>query len=290
MSGALTCTDGITDEEPCLWCGEPRSVALFEMWDHGHAFMLDTCCEGALAEISEGIADDPAWGRALLQRLGAEAYAGHRLRRVADDGAGTLLLDYRLQIRPVPIPLARTFVARHHAHCGPPTVTRYAFGAYNAGLLLGVAMVGNPVAPALNDRGILEVNRLCIRRDVARVLAWNACSALYARCAQETERRGFGHIITYTRQDEHGTRLVAAGWTREAVVRGRGWHSARRPRGNGNAFVDKTRWGRALRPKPAQQPTRNYAHPAPVPNWLRAGELDLCYADANGFLDGQNCP
>lgn len=269
MSGALACTDGIMDEEPCIWCGEPRSVALFEIWDHGHEFMLDACCEGALEEISAGIIEDPAWGRALLQRLGAEAYAGHRLRRVADDGAGTLLLDYRLEVRPVPIPLARTFVARHHAHCGPPTVSRYSFGAYNAGLLLGVAMAGNPVAPALNGRGILEVNRLCIRRDVARVLAWNACSMLYSQSAREAERRGFRHIISYVRSDEDGTSVRAAGWIPEAVVRGRGWHSARRARGNGNAWTDKTRWGRALHPKSARVSSPPAAaDPTPSPEWM----------------------
>lgn len=256
-------------EEPCSWCGEPRRVALFEMWGHGHEFMLDTCCPAALEEVSAGMADDPAWGCDLLRHLGAEAYAGHRLRRVTDDGAGTLLLDFRLQVRPVALTAARAFVARHHAHCNPPAVMRYGFAVHNAGLLLGVAMVGNPVAPALCGRGILEVNRLCVRRDVARVLAWNACSMLYGRCAQEAERRGFRRIVTYIREDEDGTSLVAAGWKPEAVVRGRGWHSARRARGSANAWIDKVRWGRALRPRPAQPalpPTP--ASAASLPEWM----------------------
>lgn len=254
MSAALACAGTVPDEEPCPWCGGTRTVELFEMWEHGHEFMLDTCCPAALEEISAGIAEDPAWGRDLLRRLGAEAYVGHRLRRVADDGVGGLLLDYRLQIRPVAFAAARAFVARHHAHCNPPVVMRYGYAILNAGLLLGVAMVGNPVARALCGRGILEVNRLCVRRDVARALARNACSMLYGRCAQEAERRGFSHIVTYTRQDEDGGSLVAAGWLQESVVRGRGWHSARRARGNANAWIDKVRWGRALRPKLPRPP------------------------------------
>lgn len=151
-------------------------------------------------------------------------------------------------------------------------------------------MVGNPVAPALNGRGILEVNRLCVRRDVTRVLAWNACSSLYGRCAQEAERRGFSRIVTYTKEDEDGTSLVAAGWTREAVVRGRGWHSTRRSRSNGNAWVDKVRWGRVLQPKPSKRPMSNPAPPAPVPDWLRADASDLCYTYAIGFLAGEGRP
>lgn len=191
MSAALACAETVPDEETCPWCGGTRIVELFEMWDHGHEFMLDTCCLAALEEICAGIAEDPAWGRDLLRRLGAEAHAGHRLRRVADDGAGALLLDYHLQVRPVAFAAAWAFVARHHSHCNPPVAMRNGFAVQNGGLLLGVATVGNPVARALCGRGILEVNRLCVRRDVARALAWNACSMLYGRCAQEAERRGF---------------------------------------------------------------------------------------------------
>lgn len=269
MSAASTCTEAAAAGEPCFWCGEPRAVALFEVWEHGHEFVLDTCCGAALEEVCAGIAEDPAWGRDLLRRLGAEAYTGHRLRRVADDGAGALLLDYRLQIRPVTFAVARAFVARHHSHCNPPVAWRFGFGIANGGLLLGVAMACNPVARALNGRGVVEVNRLCIRRDIPRVLAWNACSTLYGRCAREAERLGFARIITYTREDEDGTSLRAAGWTPEARVRGQGWHGARRRRSDRNAHVDKVRWGKALRPKPV----RPSAPPAPapmdtVPEWM----------------------
>jgi hypothetical protein len=45
--------------------------------------------------------------------------------------------------------------------------------------LIGVVTVGNPVAPALNDRGIVELDRLCIRLDLDPMLPWNCCSKLY---------------------------------------------------------------------------------------------------------------
>ena len=53
-------------------------------------------------------------------------------------------------------------------------------------------------------------------------------------------------IITYTRVDEAGTSLRAAGWTQEGRVRGRGWHSERRARSNTNSWIDKIRWSREL--------------------------------------------
>jgi hypothetical protein len=124
---------------------------------------------------------------------------------------------------------------------------------------LGVVMAGNPVARAFMGRGIVEVNRLCIRRDLPRALAWNCASLLYGAAAREAERRGFGRIITYTRADESGVSLVAAGWEQEAVVRGRGWHSASRARSNTNAFIDKVRWSRTLKqraPPPAARKQR----------------------------------
>jgi hypothetical protein len=56
-------------------------------------------------------------------------------------------------------------------------------------------------------------------------------------------------IITYTREDEPGTLLRAAGWKQEGKIRGRGWHSARRVRSNTNSWIDKVRWSKALRTK-----------------------------------------
>ena len=111
--------------------------------------------------------------------------------------------------------------------------------------------MGNPVAPALNGRGIIEVNRLCIRGGLNPMLRWNCCSKLYAHAAGEAERRGFKRIITYIRADEEGASLRAAGWKSEGPAGGRGWHSARRACSNLNAWIAKERWSRNLHPKPA---------------------------------------
>ena len=156
---------------------------------------------------------------------GRESCCGNSTSRTSRDNgsdvwpttvAAGVVLDWQLQHRPVSFPVARSFVRRHHAHCNPPVTWRFGQSVFNGHTMLGVIMVGNPVAPALNGRGILEVNRLCIRRDLPRALAWNAASMLYGWGAREAERRGWTHIVTYTRADEDGTSLRAAGWVQES--------------------------------------------------------------------------
>lgn len=237
----------------CLFCGEPERVALHEAWtDHG--FLLDTCCEGLLQQVGWDMEQDPAWARELLRQLGAEEMLGHRLRRVASDGCCGFVLDWQLRTGPLAFRTARAFVGAHHAHCGPPIVARFSGGVWNGWTLIGVATVGNPVARALCGRGILEVNRLCIRRDLPSALRWNAASMLLGWCGAEAGRQGWRHLVTYTvAQEEKGTSLRAAGWQEEARVRGRSWHGGRRARSNTNAFADKIRWGKP--PTPARQRT-----------------------------------
>ena len=239
----------------CFWCGEPEVLEISDIWVGGE-YVLHTCCAGLLERISADMADDPAWGRDLLRRLGAELLTGQRLRRVCDDTGTVTLLDFKLQVRPISFRDAAQFVAKHHAHCGPPLMHRFSLGVWNGRwLLMGVVIVGSPVARALMGRNLVEATRVCVRRDTEPMLRDGCCSKLYAAAAQGAERAGYCKIITYLRADEDGASVRAAGWVKEADVRGRGWHSAHRPRGDGNnAFIDKARWSRTLRPKPIVPP------------------------------------
>jgi len=231
---------------PCLFCGQPERVEILEVWDH--EWMFETCCEGLHEQLALEMAEDPEWARRFLRTLDLEVLCGRKLRRVTDDGGCGLILDWALEIGEIDRASAKRFIAQHHAHCRVPVAWRFHTGIYNGRTLLGVAVVGNPVAPALNSRGILEVNRLCVRRDTAAALRWNAASMLYGWCAREAARQGWQKIITYTRADEPGTSLRASGWRKECRVKGRGWHSARRARSNTNSWIDKIRWARDLIP------------------------------------------
>ncbi len=236
----------------CWFCGEPEVLEIAEVWTDSN-FLLNTCCEGLLSSVSAGIDEDPAWGRDLLRRLGAEALIGHRLRRVNDGKGCHPMLDWHPDLRSIGFAQARAFIARHHVHCPPPVAWRWSHAVWSGRQMVGVVTAGNPVARAYMGRGIAEVNRLCIRRDVAPLLVWNVASMLYGAACCSAERAGFTRMITYTRDEEEGGSLVAAGFVRDGVVRGRGWHSARRRRSNSNAG-DKVRWSRTLRPKPARPP------------------------------------
>ena len=255
----------------CLFCGEPETVELLEVW--GHEFMLKTCCESLHEQIAIEMNDDPAWAATFMRSIGTEELCGQKLRRVTDDEGAVLILDFSLTLGEIGRQEVERFIARHHAHCGVPLTWRFHQGVYNGATLIGVAVVGNPVAPALMRRGIVEVNRLCIRRDTPSALRWNAASMLYGWCAREAERQGWQKIITYTRADEPGTTLRAAGWEAEAKVRGRGWHSQRRRRSNRNSWIDKIRWSRSLAPRrdTAPIPSQRQSPPAIFPFCLTEG-------------------
>lgn len=195
----------------CVFCGEPEVLEIADIWTDSN-FMLETCCQGLLECVSADMDDDPAWGRDLLRRLGAEKLTGHRLRRVSDGQGCHPMLDWQLDLRPIRFATARAFIARYHSHCPAPVAWRFGTSVWNGRQMLGVVTVGNPVAPALMGRGIVEVNRLCIRRDAAPLLCWNAASMLYGDAARTAERAGFSRIVTYTRMDEDGASLVASGW------------------------------------------------------------------------------
>jgi len=221
--------------------------------------MIETCCPATYEAAVADMNDDPVWARALLCALGAAALLGGNLRRVTDDGSGRLLLDWKLELRAVTFSVAAAFVHRHHAHCEAPVGWRFGAAVWNGLTLIGVVMVGWPVARGFRDKGKVEVNRLCVRRDVPTPLRWNACSKLYGWAAAEAERRAYTSIITYTRADEDGASLRAAGWVKEASVRGRSWSGPNRVRTERAAPIDKDRWVRMLHPR--VPPTRRSPSP-----------------------------
>ena len=136
----------------CIFCGEPERIEIFEIWDH--EMMFETCCEGMHEQIVDDMNDDPAWAQQFLRHLDIETLCGRDLRRVTDDGACGMILDWQLELRPINHGEARAFIDRHHAHCRAPQVWRFHASVWNGRTLLGVAIVGNPVARAFNARGM----------------------------------------------------------------------------------------------------------------------------------------
>ena len=137
---------------------------------------------------------------------------------------------------------ANAFVESQHRHNGRVVSHRFAIGAVDRGQLVGVAIVGNTKARALQDRYVAEIVRVCTDGSP------NACSFLYARCWQIWRLMGGERIVTYTLDTEPGTSLVAAGFQRVGKVRGREHDtpSRRRTHKGGAQLVNKWRWEKAV--------------------------------------------
>lgn len=143
-----------------------------------------------------------------------------------------------LQLVPVTFTEAVHFVAMWHRHNLPPTGHKFSVGVADGDVLVGVAMVGRPVARHFDDGRTLEVNRTCT--DETR----NANSLLYGACTRAAFALGYRRLITYTQADESGASLRAAGWKVIAQRPPRsGWTTPSRPRdGRGNDGIPRTLW------------------------------------------------
>ncbi len=130
----------------------------------------------------------------------------------------------KLTAIPISLGMANEFVHIHHRH--HPTVPghKFSIGACLEDRLVGVVIVGRPVARMRDDGLTLEVTRLCT--DGTR----NACSFLYGRASKAAFALGFARIGTYTLPDEGGASLRAAGWKLLGQAGGGNWGRQSRPR------------------------------------------------------------
>lgn len=106
---------------------------------------------------------------------------------------------------------AKRFIAKKHRHHDPPPGHRYTLGVEHQGRMVGVAVVGRPVAKGICKRTVVEVTRCCT--DGTN----NACSWLYGAAARVARELGFRAVITYTLARESGASLKAAGWWPHAL-------------------------------------------------------------------------
>lgn len=147
----------------------------------------------------------------------------------------------RLTVRSVSLSEAKSFVARHHAHAPAPVGWKFGCGIEDALGLVGVVMVGRPVARGLDDGQTLEIIRLCTLAG-----AGHAASILLGAACRAAKALGYQRIVTYTRRDEEGACCKAAGFQPAASVRGRRWSCKSRPRPDRHEIIDRVRWERRL--------------------------------------------
>lgn len=125
-----------------------------------------------------------------------------------------------MKVIPITINKANVFVNQFHRHNKKTTGGKFAIGAYDEGLgLVGIAIVGNPIARNLMDGFTAEVLRTCVRPDAPK----NTNSFLYGACRRIWQAMGGVRIITYTLQSESGSSLKGAGWNPIAEVKPGSW-------------------------------------------------------------------
>lgn len=144
-----------------------------------------------------------------------------------------------LEVVPMSLREARAYVTAHHRHHGPPRGHKFSLGVVtSAGELVGVAIVGRPVARMFDDGATLEVSRTCTDG------AQNVNSKLYGAAWRATRALGYRRLITYTQAGESGASLRGAGWRIVAERPPRaGWDARSRRRiPDGTEHIQRTLW------------------------------------------------
>ena len=141
-----------------------------------------------------------------------------------------------LRIVPMSITEAKAYVDRLHRHHKAPPSGKFALAVADGEEVVGVAMVGRPVARHADDGWTLEVNRVCT--DGTR----NACSMLYGAAWRAAKALGYRKLITYTLPEEGGASLRGAGWRVVGEAGGGEWSRASRPRVDTHPTQTKLKW------------------------------------------------
>ncbi len=142
-----------------------------------------------------------------------------------------------LQLQPVTLREARHFVDLHHRHHKAPQGGLFAIGLQDGNGMVGVAIVGKPVARMSNTGWTAEVTRLCVKEGHK-----NAASMLYGACWRAARALGYQRLITYTLQSEPGTSLKAAGWKSLGEAGGGTWDRKQRHRVDTHPLEQKQLW------------------------------------------------
>ena len=112
-----------------------------------------------------------------------------------------------LKVKPIDLRAANDFVRRIHRHSRPTAGHKFSVSVVDeTGAVRGVAIVGRPVSPKLDDGDAAEILRLCTDG------APNACSMLYGAARRAARAMGHHPVYTYTLPEEGGASLRAAGF------------------------------------------------------------------------------
>lgn len=188
-------------------------------------------------------------GRPRIHKDHAAAQRAYRQRQKIK-AARAARQAAKLKIVPLHLWQANELVASMHRHHKPIRVHKFSIGCSKDGVLIGAAICMRPACRSLDDGTTIEVARM------ATDGSDNACSMLYAACANTARAMGFHRIQTYILDSEPGTSLRAAGWTLEKTGCGGTPQGKRTNRPNGHeitpvTFMTKSRWAKVFQRSPS---------------------------------------
>ena len=126
-----------------------------------------------------------------------------------------------IKIVPISFKRACDFVSQHHRSHRPPQGHKFSIGCSDGAKLVGVAIIGRPVARHRDDGYTLEVTRLCTDGTP------NVCSKLYSAAWRAGRAMGYHRMGTYILETETGKSLVASGWKEIYRTAGGSWNRGR---------------------------------------------------------------
>jgi hypothetical protein len=141
-----------------------------------------------------------------------------------------------IEVVPMTLREARAYVTEVHRHHQAPQGGLFAIGASDGEKVVGVVIVGRPVARMADNGWTCEVTRL------ASDGTPNVPSMLYRAAWRAARAMGYRKLITYTLQTEPGTSLRAAGFRIVGEVTKRSWNTPSRPRVDKDDRQARFRW------------------------------------------------
>jgi hypothetical protein len=141
-----------------------------------------------------------------------------------------------LELRPIGVREASAVVKRLHRHLPRVIGGLFAAAVYERGELVGVGVASQPKARLSRDGFTVEITR------IATSGSRNACSRLYGALLRASAAVGYRRAITFTRLDEPGSSLRAAGWIEDGTTREQSWDRPSRGR-----FADTSQVRRLVR-------------------------------------------
>lgn len=148
-----------------------------------------------------------------------------------------------LELIPMTLTEAKIFVKKNHRHHNAPVGGFFAIGVSNGDKIVGVAIVGRPVARMADNGWTAEVTRLCTDSTP------HVASKLYQACWRAARAIGYKKLITYILNSEPGISLKAAGWKCIGECGGGSWSRNERPRVDKHPLQTKIRWEACIEAK-----------------------------------------